>query len=54
MDKNGNGKLELDDIRAVYNGKHHPEVKAGKKNEDEVLAEFLDNFEYHFSLLVIV
>jgi Ca2+-binding EF-hand superfamily protein len=54
MDKNGNGKLELDDIRAVYNGKQHPEVKAGKKTEDEVLAEFLDNFEYHFSLLVIV
>ncbi len=53
MDKNGNGKLELDDIRGVYNGKMHPEVKAGKKTEDEVLAEFLDNFEYHFSLLVI-
>lgn len=52
MDKNGNGKLELDDIRGVYNAKQHPEVKAGKKTEDEVLAEFLDNFEYHFSLLV--
>ena len=50
MDKNGNGKLELDDIRGVYNAKQHPEVKAGKKTEDEVLAEFLDNFEYHFSL----
>jgi len=53
MDKNGNGKLELDDIRGVYNAKFHPDVKAGKKSEDEVLAEFLDNFEYHFSLLVI-
>lgn len=53
MDKNGNGTLELDDIRGVYNAKQHPEVKAGKKTEDEVLAEFLDNFEYHFSLLVI-
>ncbi len=52
MDKNGNGTLELDDIRGVYNAKMHPEVKAGKKTEDEVLAEFLDNFEYHFSLLV--
>lgn len=52
MDKNGNGKLELADIRGVYNGKMHPEVKAGKKTEDEVLAEFLDNFEYHFSILV--
>lgn len=52
MDKNGNGKLELNDIRGVYNGKQHPDVKAGKKTEDEILAEFLDNFEYHFSLLV--
>ena len=52
MDKNSSGTLELDDIRGVYNGKMHPDVKAGKKTEDEVLAEFLDNFEYHFSLLV--
>jgi calcyphosin len=52
MDKNGNGKLEVDDIRGVYNAKFHPDVKSGKKTEDEVLAEFLDNFEYHFSLLV--
>lgn len=52
MDKNKNGKIELDDVRGVYNAKFHPDVKAGKKTEDEVLAEFLDNFEYHFSLLV--
>jgi len=54
MDKNGNGNIELDDIRGVYNAKLHPDVKAGKKTEDEVLAEFLDNFEYHYSLLVII
>lgn len=53
MDKNNNGKIELDDIRGVYNAKFHPDVKSGKKTEDEVLAEFLDNFEYHFSLLVL-
>ena len=29
----------------------HPDVLSGKKTEDEVLAEFLDTFEYHFSLL---
>lgn len=53
MDKNGNGSIELDDIRSVYNAKMSPDVKSGKKTEDEVLAEFLDTFEYHFSLLVI-
>lgn len=52
LDKNGNGMIELDDIRGVYSAKNHPDVKAGKKTEDEVLAEFLDNFEYHFSILV--
>jgi Ca2+-binding EF-hand superfamily protein len=52
LDKNGNGSLELDDIKGVYNAKNHPDVKKGKKTEDEVLAEFLDNFEYHFSILV--
>jgi Ca2+-binding EF-hand superfamily protein len=52
LDKNGNGNLELDDIKGVYNAKNHPDVKKGKKTEDEVLAEFLDNFEYHFSILV--
>jgi Ca2+-binding EF-hand superfamily protein len=54
MDKNSNGALELDDIKGVYNAKNHPDVKKGKKTEDEVLAEFLDNFEYHFSMLVSI
>lgn len=52
MDKNGNGSLEINDIKGVYNAKMSPDVKSGKKTEDEVLAEFLDTFEYHFSLLV--
>ena len=51
FDKNQNGVIELDDIRDSYNAKLHPDVKSGKKNEEEVLAEFLDTFEYQFSLL---
>lgn len=50
LDRNGNGIIEVDDIKAVYNAKHHPEVRAGKKTEEEVLAEFLDTFELHYSL----
>ena len=53
LDKNGNGAIEPDDIKGVYNARNHPDVKAGKKTEDEVLAEFLDTFEYHFNILVI-
>jgi Ca2+-binding EF-hand superfamily protein len=52
FDKDNSGDINIDDLRGVYNGKHHPDVKAGKKTEDEVLAEFLDTFEYHFSILV--
>ena len=51
LDKNGNGLVELDDIRGTYNASKHPDVKSGKKTEDEVLGEFLDVFEYHFNLL---
>lgn len=50
LDKNGNGIIEIDDIKGVYNAKFHPEVKAGKKTEEEVLFEFLDTFELHHSL----
>jgi Ca2+-binding EF-hand superfamily protein len=51
FDKNLNGVIEMDDIRDNYNAKMHPDVQSGKKNEEEVLAEFLDTFEYQFSLL---
>ena len=49
MDKDGSGVLDIDDIRQRYNAKHHPDVKSGKKTEDEILFEFLDTFEAHHS-----
>lgn len=50
LDRNSNGVIELDDIKSFYNAKLHPDVKAGKKTEDEVLSEFIDTFELHHSL----
>lgn len=47
LDSNGNGIVELDDIRGVYNATNHPDVKSGKKTEDDILCEFLDTFEAH-------
>lgn len=47
MDKNGSGSIDIDDIRACYNAKMHPDVKSGKKTEDEILFEFLDTFDVH-------
>ena len=51
IDRNRNGIVELDDLKGVYNAKNHPDVKLGKKTEEEVLSEFLDTFEMHYSLL---
>jgi len=50
LDKNANGIIEIDDIKGVYNAKFHPEVKSGKKTEEEVLFEFIDTFELHHSI----
>jgi Ca2+-binding EF-hand superfamily protein len=47
MDKDKSGTIDLNDIRGVYTAKSHPDVKSGKKTEDEVLYEFLDTFEQH-------
>lgn len=51
LDRDGSGFIDMRDIEGVYNAKLHPEVKAGRKTEQEVLAEFLDTFELHYSLL---
>jgi len=50
VDVDGSGELTKEDIKRSYNAKMHPDVKKGKKSEDEVLAEFLDTFEVHHSL----
>jgi len=49
MDGDGSGVIEINDIREKYNAKMHPDVKSGKKTEDEILFEFIDTFEKHHS-----
>lgn len=49
MDKDGSGELDINDIRQCFNARDHPDVKSGKKKEDEILSEFLDTFEDHFA-----
>jgi len=48
MDIDKSGQLDINDIRQKYNAKQHPDVKSGKKTEEEILNEFLDTFEDHF------
>jgi Ca2+-binding EF-hand superfamily protein len=45
IDYNGNGCLEIDDVRQSYNASNHPDVKSGKRTDDEILQEFLETFE---------
>lgn len=52
LDKNGDGVLQISDIKGTYNAKNHPDVKSGKKTEDEILGEFLETFETHHNLRV--
>ena len=47
IDYNGNGMLEIDDVRQSYNAAAHPDVKSRKRTEDEILQEFLETFEAH-------
>lgn len=52
LDRNSNGVIELDDVKGVYNARNHPEVRAGKKSEDQILGEFIDTFEVQMATLV--
>ena len=37
FDKDGNGYIDINDIRGVYSAAKHPEVLNGKKTEQQVL-----------------
>lgn len=50
LDADKSGVVELADIKEFYNAKQHPDVRQGKKTEDQVLGEFLDTFEHHHSM----
>lgn len=45
LDKTGNGTVELNDLQGVYNGTMHPKVLAGEMTEDEVLADFMKQWD---------
>ncbi len=53
FDADNNGFINIEDLKGRYNAKCHPDVKTGKKTEEDVLYEFLDTFEQHYALSVI-
>lgn len=50
LDFNDNGTVESDDVKHFYNAKNHPEVRKGRKTEQEVLQEFMETFEAHHQM----
>ena len=52
LDKDGKSYITVGQLRNEYNPKEHPLVRQGKRNEEEILAEFMDMLEYHFNLLI--
>jgi Ca2+-binding EF-hand superfamily protein len=50
LDKDGSGVIELNDLKGVYDAKNHPDVKGGKRTEEEILGEFLETFEMHHNI----
>jgi len=53
FDRDGNGFIGIEDLKGRYNAGNHPDVKLGKKTEEDVLYEFLDTFEQHYALSVL-
>lgn len=47
MDKNGNGKVEIDDLIDIYNVDRHPDFINGKKTREQILDEFMSTFEQY-------
>lgn len=52
FDRDGSGVINIEDLKGVYSARGHPDVKSGKKSEEDVLYEFLDTFEQHYALMV--
>lgn len=47
LDVNGNGTLEVDEVKLKFDPSRHPDVKNGSKTLEECRSEFLDMFNTH-------
>lgn len=54
LDADGSGIIDISDVKRFYDASLHPDVKAGRKTEDDILDEFLETFESHHALEGVV
>jgi len=45
LDKKGDGAITLSDVAGIYDVSMNPEFLEGRKTRDEILTDFLSNFE---------
>ncbi|XP_076836407.1 calcyphosine-like b isoform X2 [Brachyhypopomus gauderio] len=45
LDKTGDGVVTIEDLRGVYNVKHHPKYQNGEWTEEQIFRKFLDSFD---------
>ncbi|KAM7538893.1 hypothetical protein Aperf_G00000056269 [Anoplocephala perfoliata] len=45
MDKTGDGFITADDLKGIYNTRHHPKYLSGELSEKDILNEYLKTFE---------
>ena len=45
MDRDGSGQLSISDIASIYDVSMNPEFLEGRKTRDEILGDFLNNFD---------
>ena len=45
LDVNKDGRVTLEDIAKLYDASYHPDVQSGKKSKDQVLMEFMSQWD---------
>ena len=45
LDKNSSGKIEIADLKGIYNVTKHPKFLNGEWSEEQILQKFLDTFD---------